>query len=245
MWHHRPVGAPVTRGHARSVRLEVAALAAIVLVSTAATLVATSRYGIGMTPDSVLYRDGARSLADGLGYSRFGQAITIWPPGYSAVLSVGERLGIASADWALAVAVGSFVATTVLAFVLLRRVVRSPEVVIGGTLVIGCSTVLLSVFEKALSEHLFIVVVLLLLLAADELRASPARAGAAVAAAVCVWAGFYLRYAGVVLLPYGAFVVLVTTWSLGRRRAVLRTLWFSLVRARGSSPLDAAQREPR
>jgi hypothetical protein len=218
---------------ARGVRLEVVALVAVLLVTTAATLVATSRYGIGMTPDSVLYRDGARSLADGLGYSRFGSPITIWPPGYSSVLSVGERLGIDWADWALAVALASFLATTVLGFVLLRRVVRAPDVVIGGTVVIGCSTVLLSVFEKALSEHLFIVVVLVLLLAADELRVRPERAWVVVGAAVCVWAGFYLRYAGVVLLPYGAIVVLLTAWSLGRRRAVLRTVWFSLLALAG------------
>jgi hypothetical protein len=225
----RPVTDAGSSSGARGVRLEVVALVAVLLVSTAGMLVATSRYGIGMTPDSVLYRDGARSLADGLGYSRFGTPITVWPPGYSAVLSVGERLGVDWADWALAVAVASFLATTVLGFVLLRRVVRSPDVVIGGTIVIGCSTVLLSMFEKALSEHLFIVVVLVLLLAADELRVRPERAWVVAGAAACVAAGFYLRYAGLMLLPYGAVVVLTTAWSLGRRRAVLRTVWFSLL----------------
>jgi hypothetical protein len=37
-----------------------------------------------------------------------------------------------------------------------------------------------------------------------------------------VWAGFYLRYAGIVLVPFIAAVILVTAWSQGWLRAALR-----------------------
>ena len=147
-------------------RLEVRVLLVVLVLATAATLVATSRYGVGLTPDSVVYVDGAESMADGLGFSRHGEAVTIFAPGYPAVLSIGDRLGLGVLDTARVVGVLAFVLTTVLGFVLLRRHVRSQHVVAAGTIVIGCSAILLGVFKQALSDQLFIVVTLLLILVA-------------------------------------------------------------------------------
>jgi hypothetical protein len=46
--------------------------------------------------DSLMYIEGARSLAKGLGYTANGSPITIWPPGYSLVLSMLVRVGLDS-----------------------------------------------------------------------------------------------------------------------------------------------------
>ncbi|MEQ1788210.1 MAG: hypothetical protein ABL966_14245, partial [Acidimicrobiales bacterium] len=130
---------------------------------------------------------------------------------------------VAAVDGARIVAVVAFALTTGLGFVLLRRHVRSTSVLMAGTVVIGCSAVLLSIFERSASEHLFIVVVLLLLLVAEELIERPAHLWLLVAACTLVWAAFYLRYAGLVLVPFTAAVVLVTSWSSGPRAAAARS----------------------
>lgn len=198
-------------------------LVVVLVVGAAAMVLATARYGIGLTPDSVVYLDGARSLANGAGYSRYGAPITLFAPGYSTVLSLGERIGIDASAGARGLAVVAFVATTALGFVLLRRHVRRTNVVIAGTVVIGFSAVLLQVFKEALSEHLFVVVVLLFLLAVEEIVERPRSVRLLGAATVLVWAGFYLRYAGLVMVPFLALVVLVAAWSLGLRQALIRS----------------------
>ena len=213
----------------RGMRLEVRVLLVVLVLATAATLVATSRYGVGLTPDSVVYVDGAESMADGLGFSRHGEAVTIFAPGYPAVLSIGDRLGLGVLDTARVVGVLAFVLTTVLGFVLLRRHVRSQHVVAAGTIVIGCSAILLGVFKQALSDQLFIVVTLLLILVAEELVRRPRDLWLLAGAVLLVWAGFYLRYAGIVLVPFIAAVVLVAGWPQGGLRSVLRTAALSVL----------------
>jgi hypothetical protein len=207
----------------RGMRLEVRVLLVVLVLATAATLLATSRYGVGLTPDSVVYVDGAQNMADGLGFSRHGETVTIFAPGYSAVLSIGERLGLGVLGTARAVGVIAFVLTTVLGFVLLRRHVRSRYIVAAGTIVIGCSAILLAVFKQALSDQLFIAVTLLLILVAEEVVRRPRSLWLLAGAVALVWGGFYLRYAGIVLVPFIAAVVLVTTWPQGWLRAVVRT----------------------
>jgi hypothetical protein len=184
--------------------LPVVAIAAVVGV-----LVATTRYGIGLTPDSVVYVTGARSLADGHGYTHLdGGAIGSWPPGYSFVLSLGERIGIDALDGAVVLSAVSLVATVVLTYVLLRRHVRSPGVRAAGVVVVGCSAVLLEVFSEALSEHLFIPVLLAFILVCEELLIRPADLRLFAGAVFLAWAAFYLRYAGIVTVAIGGLIML-------------------------------------
>ena len=66
----------------------------VAVAGVAGVLVATFRYGMGLTPDSVTYINGARSLSAGAGYTANGHAISDFPPGYSWMLSLGEHVGI-------------------------------------------------------------------------------------------------------------------------------------------------------
>jgi hypothetical protein len=197
-------------------------LLVVCAVSFVATFVATSRYGIGLTPDSFVYLNGARNLADGHGYISDGTPITAFAPGYSAVLAVGDRLGLAVETGARILAAVSFVATVLLGYALLRRHVRSERVVALGTVAIGCSAVLLQIYREALSEHLFVVVVLLFVLAAEECMKAPRRLAPVVALVVLAWCAFYLRYAGIVFVPIAALVVVIAGWSRGRGAAIAR-----------------------
>ncbi len=197
------------------------------IAGAAGVVVATTRYGIGLTPDSVTYLSGARSLADGDGYTDLaGDAIGLFPPGYSAVLSIGERLGIDAVDAARGLSVITLVLTIALAYALLRHHVRSPGLQLGATALVGCSAVLLEIYSKALSEHLFVPVLLAFALVCEELVRHPRRPWLLTAAVVLAWAAFYLRYAGIVMLAVGALVLLAAEWRAGWVSAVLRSfLW--------------------
>ena len=202
----------------------------VVLAATAlGTLLATARYGIGLTPDSVVYVAGARSFANGHGYTRAGAAITDFPPGYSAVLSLAERSGIDAIDASRVLSVVAFIVTVLLAYVLLGRHVRSQGIRLGATVVVGCSAVLLDVYEKALSEHLFLPVLLGFALVIERLAERPRSASLLAGAVSLVWAAFYLRYIGVVFAAVGAIVVFAAEWRRSRVFAVVRGTTFGAV----------------
>ncbi len=215
------------RGAAPRFALPVAVLAAV-----AGVLIATSRFGSGLTPDSVTYVTGARSLADGHGYTDgFGRAIDLFPPGYSAVLSIGERLGMNALDFGRALSAVTLAVTVFLGWLLVRRHVRSPAIQAVTTIVIGCSAVLLEIYAKLLSEHLFVPVVLGFVLVCEQIVEHPRAYAWPAAAVVLAWAAFYLRYAGLSLLAIGAFVVLFAGWADSRGRAFARAVGFAVAGA--------------
>src|SRR5690242_5042940 len=169
-------------------RYEYRFVPVVLLGTIGGVLLATARYGIGLTPDSVVYVSGARSIANGHGFTDNGRAITDFPPGYSAILSLAAHVGIGAIDAARIVAVLGFVATVVLGYILLRRHCTSPAVRLGATVMLGCSAVLLDVYEKALSEHIFIPVSLLFILVLERQMSRPRSAGLFVASVLCMWA---------------------------------------------------------
>ena len=84
-------------------RARLAALLLVVCVGGYVVALAATRQGTGLTPDSLMYLNGARQLAAGHGYSWperrvDGQlvynAISWWPPMVSAVLAVAARVGV-------------------------------------------------------------------------------------------------------------------------------------------------------
>jgi hypothetical protein len=213
----------------RGVALRV--LPFVCVTTAAATIAATARYGIGLTPDSLVYVTGAQNLAHGHGYTTNGLAISDFPPAYSAVLSLAERSGHSVFAASRALSVVAFVVVVLLGYVLLRRHVRSGTIVACATVIIGCSAALLEVYEKALSEHLFLIVILLFALVAEELMTRPRHLALLGAMVILTWAAFYLRYIGIVLIPVAALVVVAAEWRRGRGSAVARALVLAIVGA--------------
>jgi len=198
-------------------------------VAAAGVVLATVRFGIGLTPDSVVYVTGARSLADGAGYTGLGGgAIGAFPPGYSGVLCLFEWIGIDAIDAARWVSACSLVATVVLGYVLLRRHVTSPAVRLGGVVAVACSAVLLEVYSKALSEHLFVPVILAFIVVSERVveRRGDLRLYAVLV--VLSWAAFYLRYAGIVTVAVGSLTVLGTNRPAGLGRALAHAASFAV-----------------
>ena len=220
----RSLGDPSTNRASLAIALVVSAVAAV-----AADLLATARYGIGLTPDSLVYIDGARGIAHGHQYVANGVPISDFPPGYSAVLSIGDRMGLNLFDASRVLSVVAIVVTVLLGHVLVRRHVRSAAIVVVTTVVIGCSAVLLEVYQRALSEHLFIPVVLAFVLIAEDFMKHEDLTRAAGLVAL-TWAAFYLRYIGIVFVGVSALVVLVARW---RRDRVAAFVWAGAVAIAG------------
>lgn len=197
--------------------------------------VATLRYGIGLTPDSVRYLDGAHSLASGAGYTANGQAITDFPPGYSWILSLGEHAGVSAVDAARLLSLAAIIATILLAYVLLCRHVLSEGIRVSAMVAIGGSAILLEIYEKALSEHFFVPVLLLFVLVSEKMLRGGRFAVMVGPLVLLAWAAFYLRYAGVVLIVVGALVVYVARRSHGSWTALALAVAYGI--AAGSAPL--------
>ena len=100
-------------------------------------------------------------------------------PATPRLLSLGERFGLDAIRGARALSVVALCVTVALSYVLLRRHVYSQKVVVAGTIAVALSSVLLTIYREAMSEHVFIIVVLLFVIAGEEHVRSP---GAALAA---------------------------------------------------------------
>jgi hypothetical protein len=100
--------------------------------------------------------------------------------------------------------------------------------------------VLLDVYEKALSEHLFIPVTLLFALVLEELMRRPRAASWFAAGVLCVWASFFLRYIGIVFAVTGALVIVVAEWRRHRAGGLVRGAVFGALAV--SAPLAWAIR---
>ncbi len=222
------------RGRKFPIASRIVALGAT-LAGVVGVWVATLRYGIGLTPDSVRYLDGAHSLASGAGYTANGQAITDFPPGYSWILSQGQHVGISAIDAARLLSLVAIVATILLAYVLLCRHVLSEGIRTAAIVAIGCSAILLEIYEKALSEHFFVPVLLLFVLVSENLLRGGRFAVLVGPLVLLAWAAFFLRYAGVVLIVVGALVVYVARRSRGTWTALGLAVAYAAVA--GSAPL--------
>ena len=249
-----PTRRPDRARSSRSSRAVLVCVVGVCLVSFGAVYLATSRFGIGMISDSVTYLTSAHNLASGQGYTSAGQPVIVFAPGYSTVLSVGENFGLDVDQGARLLSAAAFAATVVLGCVLLGRHVRSRKVLVAGTIAIGCSAVLLEIFQQAISEHLFLIVVLLFILVAESLFRSPRAWFPVNALIVLAWCAFYLRYAGIVFVGIAGLLVLVACWRTGLRSTLVRAaivgvagfavpaLWMRRNVDLGTGPLGSASR---
>ena len=221
--------------------LPVVAIAAVVGV-----LVATTRYGIGLTPDSVVYITGARSLADGRGYTHLdGGAIGSWPPGYSFVLSLGERIGIDALDGAVRASARSRLSPrscsrTSCCGDTSGRPGCAPQESSLSAVRPSCSR---SSRRRSASTSSF-PFSRVHLGVRGHARAPVGPATRSPAAVFLAWAAFYLRYAGIVTSRSVAYHARAG-WRTRRGPALLRAGAFVVARGEPPGRLDGPERERR
>ena len=215
--------------------LVVGGLSAIAFVIT---IVAT-RHGPGVSPDSVSYLTAARTAADGRGFLDFdGSLLSYWPPGFPAILALLDLVGVHGVDAARFLNAALMASAVVLAFLLLRRHVRSPATVLFGTALVAFSPAILRTADMVWAEPLFTVLVLgFVLLLEDACRTG--RYPPLAAAGIVASAAILVKYLGFALVPAGVIAVVVAV--MGRvpdhtdqadqgnrvQRAAVQGIWFA------------------
>ncbi len=186
---------------------------ALSLLATGIILLATSKYGAGLTPDSVGYVALARNLIAGQGYTSIhGTPWVAQPPLFTvliALISIVVRQDVLHFVHIVnAVLFGGIV---YLSGLLADRYFSSKLLALLATISVLISKPLTYVSTQALTEPLFIILLLLFLIFAWEyLQTSKSMNffGMAVLAGLAS----LTRYAGAALIFTGAAIVLFATW---------------------------------
>lgn len=136
------------------------------LIGTGIALLATSRYGAGISPDSVGYIATARHLADGIGYISYDNApLLVQPPLYPTILGIIDFAfdvdPLASANFVSAIFFGLALFLSSILFI--KNL--TPSLAYFGTLSLLVSIPLITVTFMAWSEPPFVFFVALYLFA--------------------------------------------------------------------------------
>jgi hypothetical protein len=209
-----------------------AVLGALSLVAAAMVLVSTSRYGAGLSPDSVDYVAAARSIAEGKGLVMSdGSAFVVFAPLYPTLLglvSIVTRLDPLSFVHIInAILLAGVI---FLSGVLLSRcVISSRTLALLGVVAVLVGRPLATVSVMAWTEPVFVLCVLLFLLSAGAYVRSASTSSLA-GMTLCAAVAPLVRYVGVVVILVGVFVILVRRGT-PRRTRMVHLLGFMVVSA--------------
>ena len=196
------------------------AVAMLALAGAGLVTLSTARYGAGISPDSVLYLDGARSLASGKGLTlHSGQPLAAAAPLYPMLLGfVGSVTRLDPTAFAYLLNALLFALVICLSARLLREGPRqSAAYSLLGLCAVLFSRPLSEVYAMAWSEVLFIPLLLLYLLFSQ--RYWDGRGMLSLAAMTLLTALACLtRYVGVALVPAGVTTIILASPGRFRRR---------------------------
>ncbi len=190
----------------------LAVLLVVAGIAAAAILLAVTRWGIGVSYDSVFYLSAADNLVHGLGLSRLGGGgeiipLTHFPPLYPLALSIGGWLTSLStsvvARWLAAILLACLVA---LPGFIVRKFTNSAAAGLASALMVLSSPVLFEVGAWAMSEALYLVCLLGSLWLLGSYVASQ-RWRLLLGAALLTGAAYATRYVGASLLATGLVVI--------------------------------------
>ena len=210
----------------------IAIIILIVALSAAGALLVlmgTQRFGVGMSPDSLVYLSTAKSLINGKGYViHDGSAVTNWPPLYPTLLAIIGLTGLSLLDAARYLNVVLFGLIIFVSGLWLRKNIESLPLVVLGCLAVLFAQPLLSVSLHAWSELTFILLVLLFVMQMQRFletgKLPPLILSAIIAAAL-----FATRYAGYSVVLSGILLLLLAHNRRSLRERLLNATVFGLI----------------
>jgi hypothetical protein len=175
-------------------------------------LLQSTRWGVGLSPDSVVYIGAARSLLAGAGFSLPGESslfspVTHYPPLYSTLLAVIGFMGADPLDGAIWLNVIVFGVNIFCSGLLLFAALGSLQLAVLGSFFTLTAFPLVQVHTMAWSEPSFILFELLSILLLLAYLKNPSKRNLVLASTV---AGLPLlcRYAGFSLIASGVLAIL-------------------------------------
>lgn len=177
--------------------------------------------GVGWSWDSTDYVAAGLSIADGRGpLDVTGRPMTVRPPGFPALIAIGDWIGFSSNMTLLLINVASALIVVVCTYIILSYATPRRTVVVLGTAFVALSPSLLWQYSMAWSEAPFVAVEALAIVVA--LMAKSAWKYPILSALLT--ALFFVRYVGPVFSAAIMFVSVVTDM---RRRGALRAITFN------------------
>ncbi|MFQ3586291.1 MAG: hypothetical protein SNJ74_09865 [Fimbriimonadaceae bacterium] len=197
-------------------RLVLAVLALGAAASALIVLLGTSRYGIGLFPDTAVYFAGARSLASGLGFASFdGSPVVVFPPLYSILLA---PFAGSPASGAIVLNIFLMALAGALSFGLAHRYTASLPAAAAIMLLVLLLRPMGDIASVALSELPFVVVVLVWIWLATRYLDAPNGRTLVLLAGVTALA-VLLRYIGVFLVLLGVALAMLPPKPVRTRAA--------------------------
>lgn len=205
-------------------RSEKVFLAVSVLLSVGLVLIATSRFGPGLSTDSVYYLSGADNIAAGRGFLDFkGFPLTLWPPLLPFLIAVVSKLaGFTTLLTGSIVNLISLALLVVAAgFLLKASGLEKKYWFYIGVLSVSISVSLISLASNLVTDVSFILFSILFLLAMKSYYVKPTRQALLLMAAVAGLSAL-LRWIGISFIIIGAALVSIQNW--GKWKAWLKEI---------------------
>jgi hypothetical protein len=221
-----PGGAGDRGSRCRRVWLAAVGVLAVSLAGTLILWIATSRFGIGIGNDSVIYLAGARHWLEGLGISWISgggevKPMVHFPPLFSLLLAGLSLLSVDMLQGARIINVLAFGLNGALLGLCLWRLTRSGVLAVAGVVLFMVTPSIIAVHSYGMTDGPFLTLSLIAL----YLMGSYFEQGHAwllVASAVAVGLAYLLRYVGVtlvLLLGLGLILQPTRTWGLRLKAA--------------------------
>jgi hypothetical protein len=199
------------------------------LVGVLLVVICTSRYGAGVTPDSVAYISTARNLLSGEGYAiHDGRPFVNWPPLFPTLLAWIGLGGFDPLDSVCYVNAISFGLTILVTGLWLLNNVRSPPLVLVGSVAILLSRPLIYVSAFAWTEPLFVLLMLLSIFVMQQFLQSGKLLSLLLSAIFAALASL-TRYIGVTVILTGLVALLLFNRNISTKTRLFRATLFALI----------------
>ncbi len=203
----------------------VGAIFSSALLGASLVLIATTRFGAGVSPDSVRYLTASQKLASGGIVAQLSEiSFTAWPPLYPVAISLVQRAGGFEALQVARFLNALFFFATILLFGYLAQAHfgDEPIVFIAGLILVATNHSLLKVSLMAWSDAQFILLTMLFVVALRRVNRNTDRRVLVFMTIMAALAAL-TRYSGIALLAIGVVVILWhghAIWPKRLRRAV-------------------------
>lgn len=213
----------MTRTHRLNKKLLLTLSLGLLGVAGAATILYSTRWGIGLNQDGLFYIGGAESIlrGDGFSYMQVGESRTItkWPPGYSLLLSLFGLVAPSvseGARWANAMLFG--INIVLVGIIVMTKTARLWPALLASLLMLTSST-MLGYHVMALSEPLYFSLLLAALYFLDKYIQTDA-IYPLVLSALFVSAATLTRFIGVTLIASLCISILIFSKRSLRQRLI-------------------------
>jgi hypothetical protein len=192
-------------------------LATYGILAISMVLKSTTRYGPGISPDSLYYISTAENLAKGNGYYSYdGKPYTHWPPLFPSLIALLSLIGFKPLEGAGIINALSFSAVVFCSGIVFAKRIKSPLLIIIGSASVLLSATMLRVSAFAWTEPLFALLIILFMLNMTKFLKNSRLKYLLIAGVYAALAGLQ-RYVGIAIAMAGIAMIFLlmhkTKWQ--------------------------------